>query len=166
MYSLPFEYSSKQVEVSLKCQVSYLPIEARIDRIGFEFLLVKTLPQHLVIINPSQQKVNHMRDFIRSNNLKTKIDTVVNQSILIEADTSMKQVFLDSNLQKHLAMHRVLNFEVCRVRAKLTLQEDQVFDELQLVDQNHSRSHHSNGNYLFILPKQYRLQELQHYLQV
>ena len=53
MYSLPFEYSSKQVEVSLKCQVSYLPIEARIDRIGFEFLLVKTLPQHLVIINPS-----------------------------------------------------------------------------------------------------------------
>ena len=62
-----------------------------------------------------------MRDFIRSNNLKTKIDTVVNQSILIEADTSMKQVFLDSNLQKHLAMHRVLNFEVCRVRAKLTL---------------------------------------------
>jgi len=36
----------------------------------------------------------------------------------------MKQVFVDSNLQKQLTMHRVLNFEVCRVQAKLNLSED------------------------------------------
>jgi hypothetical protein len=43
----------------------------------------------------------------------------------------MKQVFLDSNLQKHFSLHRVLNYEVCRVQAKLSLSDEQVFDELQ-----------------------------------
>jgi len=89
-YTLPFEYTSKRVEVNLKCQVSYLPIEARIDRVGFEFFLIKTLPQHLVLMNTSQQKVTHMRNFIDTNNLKIIVETAVNNTIQIQADTSIK----------------------------------------------------------------------------
>ena len=44
MYGQPFKYSSKKVDVNLKCQVSYLPFEARMDRITFELFLIKTVP--------------------------------------------------------------------------------------------------------------------------
>lgn len=39
-----------------------------------------------------------MRDFVSSNKLNTKIDIVHNSSVSIKADTSIKQVFVDSNL--------------------------------------------------------------------
>jgi len=52
-------------------------MEARIDRVTFEYFLIKTLPQHLIMINGSESKVKHMRDFIEANGLKTKLDHVV-----------------------------------------------------------------------------------------
>lgn len=65
-----------------------------------------------------------MRDFITSNNLNIHIDITCNSNLHIEADTSIKSVFVDSNLQKQLSLHRVLNFEVCRVQAKLIISSE------------------------------------------
>jgi len=82
-------------------------MEARIDRVTFEYFLIKTLPQHLIMINGSESKVKHMRDFIQANGLKTKLDHVVKRSLLLQSETSVKQVFLDQNLSRHLSMHKV-----------------------------------------------------------
>lgn len=90
IYDLPFNYSYKKVEVNLKCQISYLPIESRIDRVGFDYLLIKTIPQHLVFVNQSQAKATHMRDFITANKLNTSLEVAFNSSVKMKIDTSIK----------------------------------------------------------------------------
>lgn len=51
------------MEVFVKCKVSYLPFEARIDKVTFELLVAKTRPKDLIIINASSNKVDHIRNF-------------------------------------------------------------------------------------------------------
>lgn len=44
LYSGIFKYALKPVEVNIKCSVSYLPYEARIDRVSFEYFLISAMP--------------------------------------------------------------------------------------------------------------------------
>ena len=43
-YSQLFDYSHRQREFKISCQVTYLPYESLIDRISFEYFVIKTMP--------------------------------------------------------------------------------------------------------------------------
>jgi len=39
------------------CEVSYIPFEARIDKVSFELMLRKAMPKNIIVVNTSTQKV-------------------------------------------------------------------------------------------------------------
>ena len=81
---------SKPVEVNLKCVASYLPLEAQIDRVSFEYLMMKSLPQHLVLINGTNSKIIHLKSFISDNQLEIKIEHVANSKFSLSTNTATK----------------------------------------------------------------------------
>jgi hypothetical protein len=70
----------------------------------------------------------------------------------------VKQVFLEQHAK--LPLYKVAGYEVSRVKGQISLTSDgEVFDELKL-DQGTL----AKGPSLFLVPKNYKLQELQHFL--
>ena len=77
--------------------------------------------------------------------------------------SATKQVFLNPTLLKELHTTRKVSngLDVCRILARVGISDEQVFDELQPV---YSKSQQQQRDYLFVLPKEYKLQELQTHL--
>ena len=51
------------------CRVSYIPFEARLDRVSFELTLRETKPQNIILLNASKRQEQKIRDFITSQSL-------------------------------------------------------------------------------------------------
>ena len=81
-----------------------------------------------------------------------------NGSFTLATESATKQVFLNPQLHKELTSTRKLSssgFDVCRVLAKVGISDgEQVFDELQPIP---NASSVSRRDYLFVLPKEYKL---------
>ena len=65
--------------------------------------MIKSLPQHLVLINGTNSKFIHLKSFICDNQLEIKIDHVANSKFSLATNTATKQVFLDPYLMRSLA---------------------------------------------------------------
>ena len=89
MYGQQFQYQTKRVEVTIKCAVSYLPFEARMDRVTFELFLLKTQPQKLLLIN-GPKKTSHLKDFCSRNNLAIELHHIPNSQYACKTDTAVK----------------------------------------------------------------------------
>lgn len=72
-YSQPFDYKSKNMDISIKCSVSYLPFEGRIDRVTFELLLFQTGVKNLIMINSGSNKVKHVQQYCEMNKIGTLV---------------------------------------------------------------------------------------------
>ena len=68
-----FKYEKQMVEVKILCKSSYLPMEARIDRISFELLLAKTKSKNIVLVNGQNQKVEQIRQFCQKSLQNTHV---------------------------------------------------------------------------------------------
>lgn len=152
------------MDVNVKCAISYLPYESMIDRQSFEYFLMRCLPQHLVLCNGSPTKYEHLLAFAQKNGLNIGVHHCSNNTASkvfeMATESATRTVFLDTQLARSLAFQKVNSFEgvhVCRVSGRLNFSGE----EPNLLVEGKQKL---KQNYLFILPKEYRLQELQHAL--
>lgn len=194
-YSKAFSYPSQTVDVFIKCRSCYLPLEARMDRDSFEQLLVKTQPKNLVLIHGKDVTFHEISRFCASNRLDVKVKRAdqFRGSLKFATNAGVKQVFIENQLLKSLALQKVAHkrFEVARIVGEIRPQVDKqlIFDELEmprdikainekaaagdgqgtekaegLTEQQIRAKQRFERKSLFLMSKEYRLAELHTFL--
>ena len=127
------------------------------DRMTFELFLLKTMPERLLLVCGAK-KTSHLVSFCAKNRLPVKIERVSGNSFALCTNTAVKHVFLE---QAKLSLQRVLGYEVARVAGTVSLShvDGEIFDELRLQQVTDPKAPS-----LFLVPKNYKLQELQSFL--
>ncbi len=67
-----------------------MPYEARIDRVSFEYFLIRTMPQKLFLINGSSKKFKNLSHFVASNKLQTKVEHLAHMKFSFKTETAQK----------------------------------------------------------------------------
>ncbi len=53
--------------MEVRCAVSYVPFEARMDKVSFELMLIKTQPKQLIAFNTARNKAEKIKEFCDNN---------------------------------------------------------------------------------------------------
>jgi len=127
-YSKAFTYAASTVDVYIKCRSCYLPMEARMDRDSFEQLLVKTKPKHLVLIHGKDATFEQIKRFCDNNKIEVSVKRADQflGSLKFATNAGVKQVFIENQLLKSLALQKVAHkrFEVARIIGEIKPQSD------------------------------------------
>ena len=159
------------------------------DRVSFELLILKTQPKNLVLVNGSDAKVNQIVKFCESNQVETKVlrANKNRESVKFATSAGVKQVFIENQLLKSLALQKVAHkrFEISRIRGEIhpQLENALIFDELEAprtglkgieegktqavsaqVQAQAAAKQKFERKSLFLMSKEYRLAELQQFL--
>ncbi|CDW72718.1 cleavage and polyadenylation specificity factor subunit 2-like [Stylonychia lemnae] len=185
-YGKNFLYNTQETQFQIKCKISYIPFEARIDKTSFELMLRQIQPKQLIVINSSRKKMDKLHEFITYNSFQTQLhyahkDLNTQNSyqpnvIQFQTNAAVKQVFIDDKLYKSLPIQRVhQRYEISRIKAavELTVQDpnsatNSTFDtlkEIPLITENDKARDQFAKKNLFFRSKDYKLSHLQHYLE-